>query len=50
VVVPALTDLKNGGTIQRKDMSVALTKRLRKEQSDFFEDEGSPEGDPTDSA
>jgi hypothetical protein len=43
-ISPALTALKNNGTIFRRDMFVALALRLEEEEPDFLKENEPPEG------
>lgn len=45
-VSPALTDLKNSGTIARRDMAVALVLRLEREEPSFLNENGEAEASP----
>jgi hypothetical protein len=45
-ISPTLSDLKKSGHIVRNGMQVALAVRVQREQPDFFNENGPPEGDP----
>ena len=45
-ISPTLSELKKAGLIVRDNLKVALAERVRREDPDFFKENGPPSGDP----